>query len=138
MKKVCIKNQEFNTNYHLVYSEENAIADGYSVFEVPQEYEDCAFEDFDSNGFSIDKYNARKNKYLLLQEEAELVNWFDKYFQPQLIQSLWQTDFKVSEDPYFKDENGEFKTYNTIEELKEQGEIVRFRIRKIRDLLNSN
>ena len=37
--KVCIKENEFNTNYHLVYSEEKAIEDGYTIVEIPKGYE---------------------------------------------------------------------------------------------------
>ena len=67
MKKICIKGNEFNTNYHEVYGEEQAIANRYSVFEVPEGYEDCAREDFDDNGFNVELYNARK-----LKEEKQI------------------------------------------------------------------
>lgn len=61
-----------------------------------------------------------------------LQKWFDNYFQPQLIQSMWQTDFKISQDKYFKDENGNCLEYNSIEQLKEQGEKVREQIKNLR------
>ena len=77
MKKVCIKGNEFNTNYHEVYGEEKAIADGYSVFEVPEGYEDCAREDFDNNGFNVELYNARKEKEQIQIQVAEK----DKYLK---------------------------------------------------------
>lgn len=63
----------------------------------------------------------------------ELTNWFDNYFDKQLKQSLWQDNFKVSKDPYFKDENGNARTYADIEELKAQAEIVRETINSLRD-----
>ena len=62
----------------------------------------------------------------------ELTNWFDSYFDKQLNQSQWQKNFKVSEDPYFKDENGNPKTYANIDELKEQAELVADEIKKLR------
>ena len=77
MKKVCIKGKEFNTNYHEVYGEEKAIANGYSVFDVPEGYEDCAFEDFDDNGFNVELYNARKEKEQKQIQVAEK----DKYLK---------------------------------------------------------
>ena len=77
VKKVCIKGKEFNTNYHIVYGEEKAIADGYSVFDVPEGCEDCAFEDFDDNGFNVELYNARKEKEQKQIQVAEK----DKYLK---------------------------------------------------------
>lgn len=62
----------------------------------------------------------------------ELTSWFDNYFDKQFKQSQWQKNFKVSEDPYFKDENGNAKTYADIEELKEQAGIVRETIKELR------
>lgn len=67
----------------------------------------------------------------------ELEYWFDNYFDKQLTQSQWQKNFKVSEDPYFKDENGNPKTYIDIEELKEKAELVASEIRKLREELNN-
>lgn len=135
MKKVCIKNNIMNSNYHLVYGEEKAIADGYTIVEIPQGYEDCAFEDIENGVFSVDKYNNRKNKDGLEKELSTLENWFNNYFERQLIQSTWQINFIISQDIYFKEENGSFKTYLNIEELKAQGEIARARIKEIRSLL---
>lgn len=62
----------------------------------------------------------------------QLTNWFDNYFDKQLTQSQWQKNFKVSEDPYFKDEKGQPRNYADIEELKAQAEIVRNEIRELR------
>ena len=125
MKKVCIKGNEFNTNYHLVYGEEKAKADGYSVFDVPEGCEDCAFSDFDNNGFNIDLYNARKQREHNQIKVNELKLWFENYFDKQLNQSLWQNDFTPSHDEYFN------KDYNNIDELKTQAEFVRQEIKRL-------
>lgn len=69
-----------------------------------------------------------ENKYRL----SELLYWFDNYFDKQLTQSQWQKNFKVSEDPYFKDENGNPKTYTDIEELKQKAELVASEIKKLK------
>jgi hypothetical protein len=66
------------------------------------------------------------------QKIWELNRWFLDYFDKQIIQSLWQDDFKVSEDHYFKDEKGNAKTYANIDELKAQAKIVRDEIKKLR------
>ena len=129
MKKVCIKENEFNINYHLVYGEEKAIKDGYTIVEIPQGYEDCALQDIENGVFSVERYNMRKNKFSMQNELSELENWFNNFFENQLIQSIWQTNFKVSHDNYFN------KDYSSIEELKAQGEIVRARIKEIRSFL---
>ena len=126
MKKVCIKGNEFNTNYHLVYSEEKAIQNGYSVFEVPEGYEDCCREDFDNNGFNIELYNNRKSKEQNKITLRELEDWFDNYFDKQLNQSLWQDDFTVSHDEYFNVD------YTNIDELKQKAKEIRNKIRKLR------
>lgn len=130
MKKVCIKENTLNTNYHLVYSEEKAIADGYTIVEIPQGYEDCHLDDIENGVFSIERYNMRKNKILMQNELSQLESWFNNYFEKQLIQSTWQTNFKVSHDNYFN------KDYLNIEELKAQGEVARAKIKEIRSLLN--
>lgn len=125
MKKVCIKGNEFNTNYHEVYGEEKAIADGYLIFDVPQGCEDCAFEDFDNNGFNVELYNDRKEKEQNQFKISELKSWFENYFDKQLNQSLWQSDFVPSHDNYFH------KDYNNLEELKTQAEFVRQEIKRL-------
>jgi hypothetical protein len=63
----------------------------------------------------------------------ELTSWFDNYFDKQFKQSQWQNNFKVSKDPYFKDENGQPRNYADIEELKAQAEIVRKTINSLRN-----
>lgn len=133
--KVCVKENEFNPSFILLYGEEKAIEQGYTIFEVPQGYEDCAFEDFDNNGFNTELYNKRKQSYKNRQKLNELTNWFNNYFDKQLTQSMWQSDFTVSADPYFKDENGKAKTYASIDELKAQAEIVRQEIKQLKENL---
>lgn len=80
---------------------------------------------FDENGNIIDYVNKTKRL-------ENLEDWFDNYFDKQLTQSQWQKNFKVSEDPYFKDEKGQPRNYANIEELKAQAEIVRNEIRELR------
>lgn len=84
--------------------------------------------------FQDDKMVMRKVSQEELDKKklSELTNWFDYYFDRQLNQSLWQKNFKVSEDPYFKDEKGQPRNYVDIEELKAQAEIVRNEIRELR------
>lgn len=55
-----------------------------------------------------------------------LENWFSEYFDYQLRQSMWQSNFVVSYDDYFK------KTYIDIDELKQQAEVVRAEIKALR------
>ena len=55
-----------------------------------------------------------------------LENWFSEYFDYQLRQSMWQSNFVVSYDDYFK------KTYSNIDELKQQAELVRSIIKALR------
>lgn len=84
------------------------------------------------------------NEYKLAEEKAktelannkkltDLTNWFDNYFDKQLKQSQWQKNFKVSPDPYLKDEKDKPRIYADIEELKAQAEIVRETINSLRD-----
>lgn len=100
MKKVCIKGKEFNTNYHLVYGEEKAIADGYSVFEVPEGYEDCCLKDFDENGFNVEKYNARKEKEQKQIQVAEKHKYLKDtdYIDNKLIEAYILGDNKKLEE----------------------------------------
>ena len=64
----------------------------------------------------------------------ELNVWFDFYFAKQLQQHSWQNDYKPSEDPYFKNENGTPKTYSTFEDLKQQAQFVRDEIKRLKNL----
>lgn len=70
--KVCIKENEFNPSFISMYGEEKAKADGYTIVEVPQGYEDCAFEDFENFVFSVEKYNARNTNQDNEKQIAEL------------------------------------------------------------------
>ena len=111
MKKVCIKGNEFNTNYHLIYGVDKALENGYSVFEVPDGYEDCCFEDFDNNGFNIELNNARKliekeNKAKLEYENLIVQKIRVKYSLNEELAILRQRDIKPEE----------FKAYNTYAE----------------------
>lgn len=124
--KVCIKNKEFNPSYISIHGEEMARKNKYTIFNIPQGYEDCAFEDFDQNGFNIDLYNVRKLKEQSQHKSLEYHQWFENYFDKQLNQSLWQNDFIPSHDTYFN------KNYTDIEELKEQAEFVRQEIKRLK------
>lgn len=96
--KVCIKDNELNWNYHKVFGEEKAKADGYTIFEVPKGCEDCAFSDFDNNGFNVKKYNARKQKENTLNYENIIVSKIrEKYTIDQEIALLRQRDTKPEE-----------------------------------------
>jgi hypothetical protein len=81
------------------------------------------------NGKIIDE----TEKVLNQDKVRKLENWFDNYFTKQLQQSQWQKNFKVSPDPYFKDEKGNPRTYADIEELKAQAELVRVLINSLRN-----
>ncbi len=93
----------------------------------------------DTNGKMMYKF-AKLTPYEPTKEEVsrqeifELTNWFDNYFDKQLTQSQWQEDFTVSSDPYFKDNNGNPKTYTTIDDLKKQAKVVRDKIRRLKNI----
>ena len=65
----------------------------------------------------------------------DLENWFNTYFDKMLAQSLWQTDFSVSPDPYFVNAEGKALTYQNIGELKVKAESVRNEIKALKSLL---
>lgn len=96
---------------------------------------------FETREITKSEYETFKSKHSILLEQekriTELTNWFDNYFDKQLKQSQWQKNFKVSEDPYFKDENGNLKTYADIEELKEKAELVAGEIRVLKEKLKT-
>lgn len=67
------------------------------------------------------------------QNEIEkLENWFDNFFQPQLIQSMWQNNFQLSKDTLFLDDNNQHLIYQNIDELKAKGEKIRTQIKTLR------
>lgn len=109
----------------------------YSFVDIDDKFADCNGADFDySNGqftFNESKYNAKKELPSKQKRLAELENWFETYFEKQLIQSMWQTNFTISTDSLFKNKSGEFLTYESIEKLKEQGELVRAGIKQLRN-----
>lgn len=109
------------------FDEETLKQPPYNFSFTEVDVEDFEWVDFDEDlKFNVDKYNARKQRkedYLKLKE---LENWFDNYFDKQLNQSIWQDDFEVSYDEYFK------KNYTTLDELKAQATIVRNQIRELR------
>lgn len=109
------------------FDEETLKQPPYNFSFTEVDVEDFEWVDFDEDlKFNVDKYNARKQRkedYLKLKE---LENWFDNYFDKQLNQSIWQEDFEVSYDEYFK------KNYTTLDELKAQATIVRNQIRELR------
>ena len=74
---------------------------------------------------TVNLQNAKKLK--------DLENWFDTYFDKMLTQSLWQTDFSVSPDPYFVDAEGNALTYANLDELKVKAESVRSEIKTLRN-----
>lgn len=65
----------------------------------------------------------------------ELENWFDSYFDKMLTQSLWQTNFITSPDPYFVDKEGKALTYQNFGELKTKAESVRNEIKVLKSYL---
>lgn len=131
--KVCIKENEFNPSFISIYGEERAKELCYTIFEVPQGYEDCAFKDFDSNGFNIELYNKRKQGYENQNKLEELANWFDKDY-PKYVQmftrreALGKTDVIKDE---FRNRVGE-NAYHNLIELYEEAEIVAGEIRELR------
>lgn len=113
------------------FDEETLKQPPYNFSFTEVDVEDFEWVDFDydeTNGFKFnqEKYEARKQREENYYKLKELENWFDNYFDKQLNQSIWQEDFEVSYDEYFK------KTYATLDELKAQATIVRNQIRELR------
>lgn len=69
-------------------------------------------------------------------ELSKLIWWFENFFEKQLFQSMWQENFAISKDPYFKNEYEQPLTYKTIDNLKAKGEEVRAKIKELRNLLS--
>lgn len=78
----------------------------------------------DGNIIAVDYQPTEKEKKI--DKIQALENWFSGYFDYQLRQSIWQSNFVVSYDDYFK------KTYSNIDELKQQAEVVRAEIKALR------
>ena len=83
------------------------------------------------NGQLVDNIINLQNMKML----KDLENWFDNYFDKMLTQSLWQTNFVISPDPFFMKNDGQPMTYTNLEELKIKAESVRNEIRALRSLL---
>lgn len=107
---ICIKGNEFNPSFISMYGKEKAIEDGYTIFDIPEGYEDCAFSDFDNNRFNIKKYNTRKQKENTLNYEYLIVSKIrERYTIDQELALLRQRDAKPEE----------FAEYNTyVEQCK--------------------
>lgn len=129
MKIIAIRKEKTGSLYmdkHFFdrFAEEDLETYGYTNVEAP---EDCDVSDFnDDLTFSEEKYNQRKGREVNAERLNALENWFNYYFDKQIIQSQWQENFKVSHDDYFN------KDYENIDELKAQAEIVRQEIKNLR------
>lgn len=128
--KVCIKEDELNWNYHLIYGEEEAIKDGYEIIEIPDGYEDCAFEDFNENGFNVKLYNQRKQKETNAVKIRELDNWF-KADYAKYEQMLTRRGYLNIQDKIVDTVRN--KTYTNLTELYTEAEIVAEEIRNLKD-----
>lgn len=74
---------------------------------------------------NVSIFEKKKQEVATVEEKVDEKNeLIDGYFDQQLKQSLWQTNFTISHDNYFD------KDYASIEELKAQAEIVRAEIKK--------
>lgn len=123
------------------------------VQEVKEQYHYETIATYDNGGKDVKKvidvkgveYSpARQEKkeiliYVPFSEEelrakklADLEYWFNTFFDKMLTQSLWQTDFSVSPDPYFVDAEGNALTYASFDELKAKAESVRSEIKTLR------
>ena len=128
--KICIKEKEFNPSFISMYGEERAKELGYTIFEVPQGYKDCAFEDFDNNGFNVELYNKRKHRYENQDKLAELTSWFKNdyttYEQMLVRRSYLNLDDEIVD-------NFRNKTYHDLFELYTEAEVVAGEIRELRE-----
>lgn len=99
--KICIKKNEFNPTllYQSWCTEEKALQMGYKIVDLDDKYSDCHFDDFDENlDFSIDKYNARKQKEKEIEYENKIVTLVrQKYNLNQELAILRQRDTKPEE-----------------------------------------
>lgn len=99
--KICIKENEFNPTllYQPWCSEKMAINMGYTIVELDEQYKDCCFDDFNEDlTFSVEKYNARKQKEILNNYENMLISKIRKrYNMNQELAILRQKDTKPEE-----------------------------------------
>jgi hypothetical protein len=99
--KICIKENEFNPSllYQDWCTEEIATQMGYTIVDVGEVYKDCCFDDFNEDmTFSIEKYNARKQKENEIDYENKIVKLVrQKYNINQELAILRQRDSKPLE-----------------------------------------
>lgn len=99
--RICIKENEFNPSllYQDWCTEEIATQMGYTVVDVGEVYKDCCFDDFNADmTFSIEKYNARKQKENEAKYEDLIVSKIrKKYSVNQELAILRQRDTKPEE-----------------------------------------
>ena len=111
--KICIKKNEFNPSllYQSWCTEEKALQMGYKIVDLDDKYSDCHFDDFnDDLTFSIDKYNARKQKEKEIEYENKIVTLVrQKYNLNQELAILRQRDTKPEEYQEY---------FNYVEECK--------------------
>ena len=126
--KVCIRREPNGSIYidktALERFDEKILTEPpYNYSFVDVEKEDCDASDFnDDLTFNINKYNKRKNKYILEKELSELHDWLDNYYDNQVKQ--YNRCLRLNQ-PYDKD----------INELDNQAKSYQERIREIKDLL---
>ena len=77
--KICLKENEFNPSFIVLYGEEKAKEQGYIIVEIDDQYSDCCFEDFENFVFSVEKYNARNTKQNNQKRIVEIKLWFEEY-----------------------------------------------------------
>ena len=128
--KICIKGKKYNPDFIEMYGEEKAILEGYTIFEVPDEYSDCAFEDFDNNGFNVELYNKRKQSYKNQEKIAELDNWFKTQYREYTEMLTRRKELSIEDTIVDEFRN---KTYHNIIELYTEAEVVASEIRQLRE-----
>jgi hypothetical protein len=138
MRKVCVKNEEFNWNYHEVFGEEKAIADGYKIIEIPDGYENCVFEDFDDNGFNVELYNNRKQGNINEIKILQLDNWFKNNYTmyEQMFTRRKVLGIEDVIEDEFRNRVGE-NAYHNLIELYEEAEVVAGEIRVLKEKLKT-
>ena len=73
----------------------------------------------------IQEQNINGTEEINKETLNNLETWFETYFEKQLIQSMWQIDFKVSHDEYFNCD------YANIDELIKKADEVRKEIKSL-------
>lgn len=90
-------------------------------------------QDYDGKSRPSMFCNEEKLKQLITckGELSKLERWFSSYFDKQLIESMWQPDFKPSPDPILN------VSYLTIHDVKEKANEVRARIKELRNTIST-